>query len=78
MNYDNETGRNITSERIGTEGLTLTKIPLDKDSTLFDTPGIFNPTSILNQVERRTLKYIIPHVAVSAVEDNLKSGESMF
>lgn len=78
MNYDNETGRNITSERIGTEGLTLTKIPLDKVSTLFDTPGIFNPTSILNQVERRTLKYIIPHVAVSAVEDNLKSGESMF
>lgn len=78
MNYDNETGRNITSERIGSEGMSLTEIPLDKSSTLFDTPGIFNPKSLLNQVERRTLKYIVPHVPVVAVKENIKSGESIF
>lgn len=78
MNYDNETGRNITTEKIGTEGLVLTAIPLDKDSTLFDTPGIFNPKSILNQVERRTLKYIIPHVAISSTSEELDGGYSLF
>lgn len=78
MKYDNETGRNITSEKIGNEGMVLTAIPLDKDSTLFDTPGIFNPKSILNQVERRTLKYIVPHVAVSSVYDELDKGNSIF
>lgn len=78
MNYNNETGRNITSERIGSEGMSLTEIPLDKDSTLYDTPGIFNPQSLLNQVERRALKYIIPHVPVTPVKETLKSGESLF
>lgn len=77
MNYDNVTGRNITSERIGNEGLVLTEIPLDGEATLYDTPGIFNPHSILNQVERRALKYIIPVAPVTPVKETLKENESL-
>lgn len=76
--YQNKTDRTITKERLGTDGsMSLTAIPLDQDSTLYDTPGIFDPESLLNQIDKRTLKYVVPKSRVEPVNATVKDGEAI-
>lgn len=76
--YQNDTGRNITRETIGDEEtLTLTAIPLDANSTLYDTPGLFEPHSLLNQIDRKTLKYVIPRTRIKVRNETVKEGETL-
>lgn len=77
--YENTSGRTITRERFGESGneLTLTAIPLDASSTLYDTPGVFEPSSMANQLDRRALKYIVPRTRVQARSFSIKNGEGL-
>ena len=77
--YRNDSGRVIARERFGEFGseITLTAIPLDKESTLYDTPGVFEPSSLANQVDRRTLKYIAPRTRVPVRMFSLAKGEGL-
>lgn len=64
-NYKNKTDKFITTSIYPGTTLDVIQIPIDNDSYLYDTPGIFNPTSFLNQVERQILKYIIPRTEIN-------------
>ena len=77
--YDNSTDRTVTRESLGEPGddLVVTAIPLDEDSTLYDTPGVFEPTSIVNQIDRRTLKYVLPRTRVVGRNFTVKPGEGL-
>ena len=63
--YVNNTSRMITTKQIEGTYLDVMEIPLDENSSMYDTPGIFNPNSILNQLERNTSKYIVPREEVN-------------
>ncbi len=59
-NYKNMTTKCITTSSFPGTTLDLIDIPLDENSSVFDTPGIFNSKSLLNRVERNILRYIVP------------------
>ena len=63
--YKNDTSRVISTYKVPGTLLDVMEIPLDDRSSMYDTPGIFSPESILNQVERPLLKYIVPRQEVS-------------
>lgn len=63
--YKNQTGKFITTSIYPGTTLDVIQIPLDNDSYIYDTPGIFNAQSLLNQVERKILKYIIPRSEIN-------------
>jgi len=75
--YNNETGRTITKEKVGDSEIYLTAIPLDNNATLYDTPGIFEPTTMVNQIDRKALRYVIPRFKVIDNEISIKDGESI-
>ena len=58
--YDNTTTRMITTKQVPGTVLDVMEIPLDETSSMYDTPGIYNPNSAINQLERETYKYIVP------------------
>ncbi|HBD06017.1 MAG TPA: ribosome biogenesis GTPase YqeH [Firmicutes bacterium] len=59
-NYQNRTDKFITTSRYPGTTIDVIRIPLDNKSYMFDTAGIFNGKSLINNVERQILKYIIP------------------
>ena len=59
-NYKNMTTKCITTSSFPGTTLDLIDIPLDENSSVFDTPGIFNSKSLLNRVERNIFRYIVP------------------
>lgn len=63
--YKNDTARVISTFRVEGTSLDVMEIPLDDNSSIYDTPGIYSPASFLNQVERPLLKYIVPREEVS-------------
>lgn len=73
--YRNETDRMITTKQVEGTVLDVMEIPLDEDSSMYDTPGIYNPSSILNQLERDTYKYIIPREEIKPREIVLEQGQ---
>lgn len=75
--YDNKTNRTITKQKMENSEIYLTAVPLDQTSTLFDTPGIFDSTSMVNQVEKKTLRYIIPRYKINNNSFPMKEGESL-
>ncbi|MFA6796259.1 MAG: GTPase RsgA [Bacilli bacterium] len=58
--YKNETTRMISTTHIPGTNLDVMEIPLDMNSSIYDTPGIYNPKSCINQLERHAVKYIVP------------------
>lgn len=58
--YKNVTDRMISTIKVENTVLDIMEIPLDENSSMYDTPGIFNPSSMINQLERDTYKYIVP------------------
>jgi ribosome biogenesis GTPase YqeH len=58
--YKNETTRMISTTHVPDTNLDVMEIPLDMVSSIYDTPGIYNPKSCINQLERRAVKFIVP------------------
>lgn len=73
--YKNTTDRMIVTKQVEGTILDVMEIPLDEDSSMYDTPGIYNPSSILNQLERDTYKYIIPRDEIKPREIILEQNQ---
>ncbi len=73
--YKNTTDRMIVTKQVEGTVLDVMEIPLDEDSSMYDTPGIYNPSSILNQLERDTYKYIIPREEIKPREIVLEQDQ---
>lgn len=75
--FDNTTDRPVAKVKIGEGDATMTAIPLDEGSTLYDTPGVFDPRSLLSQVDRKAFRYVSPRTRVQARPFVLKPGEGL-
>lgn len=74
--YHNPTDRVISTKKIEGSSLEVMEIPLDAESSIYDTPGIFNPSSLLNQVERPCLKFLVPRDGIHPRVFQAGSGQS--
>jgi ribosome biogenesis GTPase YqeH len=66
--YSNSTDRVISTFRFPETRLDVMEIPLDRASSIYDTPGIYNPRSLVNQVERSAWKYLVPREKITPRE----------
>lgn len=74
--YKNETSRMISTTHVTGTNLDIMEIPLDMVSSIYDTPGIYNPKSCLNQLERHAVKYIVPQDEINIRTYSSNSGQS--
>lgn len=77
-NYSNETTQLITTSSFPGTTLNVIRIPLDKHSYIYDTPGIIQKNSMLYAVEPRILKYLLPRKEIKPLTYQLKAGQSLF
>lgn len=75
-NYRNSTEKMITTSPYPGTTLDVISIPLDEDSYIFDTPGIYNPKSIVSFIEPEIVKYVIPRTEIRPEKYLTKSGQS--
>jgi ribosome biogenesis GTPase YqeH len=75
-NYTNDTARVISTNTVQGTKLEVMEIPLDDVSSMYDTPGIFNPRSILNQLDRMSFKYIVPREEIKPRSFSSNSGQA--
>lgn len=76
MAYKNETNRVITTSPYPGTTLDVISIPLDKDASLYDTPGIYNNKSIVSKLEGKIIKYVLPRNEVRPENYQAKDGQS--
>ena len=77
-NYSNETDKFITTSSFPGTTLNVIRIPLDRNSYIYDTPGIIQKDSMLYSVEPRILKYLLPRKEIKPLTYQLKSSQSLF
>jgi len=77
-NYSNETNQFITTSSFPGTTLNVIRIPLDRKSYIYDTPGIIQKDSMLYSVEPRILKYLLPRKEIKPLTYQLKAGQSLF
>lgn len=76
-NYQNKTDKFITTSLYPGTTIDVIKIPLDRNSYIYDTAGIFNAKSMINNVERSILKHIIPRSEISPRVYQLNEEQSL-
>ena len=76
-NYSNETDKFITTSSFPGTTLNVIRIPLDRKSYIYDTPGIIQKDSMLFSVEPRILKYIMPRKEIKPLTYQLKEKQSL-
>ena len=76
MAYRNETDRVITTSPYPGTTLDVISIPLDDNSNMYDTPGIYNKDSIVSKLEGRIMKYVLPRNEVKPETYMAKEGQS--
>lgn len=76
--YSNDTKHLITSSVFPGTTLKLIQIPFDDDCFLFDTPGILDNHSILNYVDEKNLKYVLPKKEIKPISIPITKGNSLF
>lgn len=75
-NYTNETSKLITTVQYPNTSLNVISIPLDKNTYLYDTPGIENAKSIISHVESTISKFIQPRKEVKVETYSAKENQS--
>ncbi len=75
-NYTNETSKLITTSLYPNTSLSVISIPLDKNTYLYDTPGIENAKSIISHVESTISKFIQPRKEVKVESYSAREGQS--
>lgn len=68
----------ITTSRIPGTTLGLIEIPLDENSSLYDTPGIIQPHQITHMLPLKDLKQVIPAKRINPRVYQLKPGQTIF
>ncbi len=76
MAYKNETSRVITTSPYPGTTLDVISIPLDEESNMYDTPGIYNSKSIISKLEGKIIKYVLPRNEVRPESYAAKDGQS--
>ena len=74
--YRNSTEKMITTSPYPGTTLDVISIPLDENSYIFDTPGIYNPKSIVSFIEPEIVKYVIPRNEIRPEKYQTKEGQS--
>ncbi len=74
--YTNSTEKMITTSPYPGTTLDVISIPLDDDSFLYDTPGIYNSSSIISFIEPEIVKYVLPRSEVRPETYASKEGQS--
>jgi ribosome biogenesis GTPase YqeH len=68
----------LTTSRFPGTTLDLIEIPLDRKSSLFDTPGIVNREQIIHMVSPQELKLLQPTKRINPKVYQLKEGQTLF
>jgi ribosome biogenesis GTPase YqeH len=76
MDYSNSTEKMITTSPYPGTTLDVISIPLDENSYLYDTPGIYNPKSIISFIEPEIVKYVQPRKEIRPETYSAKDGQS--
>ena len=76
-NYSNNTQKFITTSYFPGTTLSVINIPLDKNSYIYDTPGIITKNSMYYAVEPKILKYILPRKEVKPITFQLKCNQTL-
>lgn len=74
--YNNDTDRVITTSPYPGTTLDVISIPLDENSSMYDTPGINNAKSIVSKIEGKIVKYVLPRNEVRPETYSCKEGQS--
>lgn len=74
--FHNSTEKMITTSPYPGTTLDVISIPLDNDSYIYDTPGIYNPKSIVSFIEPEIVKYVIPRTEIRPERYPTKDGQS--
>ncbi|MFA6829548.1 MAG: GTPase, partial [Bacilli bacterium] len=76
MDYSNSTEKMITTSPYPGTTLDVISIPLDENSYMYDTPGIYNKNSFVSFIEPELVKYILPRNMVRPEMYQAKEGQS--
>ena len=76
MDYNNNTDKMITTSPYPGTTLDVINIPLDEETYLYDTPGIYNSTSMVSYLEPTLIKYVLPRTQVRPETYMVKDGQS--
>ena len=76
-NYSNNTQNFITTSYFPGTTLNVINIPLDKNSYIYDTPGIITKNSMYYAVEPKILKYILPRKEIKPTTFQLKTNQTL-
>jgi ribosome biogenesis GTPase YqeH len=76
FHYSNRTDKTITTSPYPGTTLDVISIPLDENSSMFDTPGIYNSRSVISVLEPEILKYVLPRNEVRPETYAAKEGQS--
>lgn len=76
MMYTNSTQKMITTAPYPSTTLDVTSIPLNDGNYIYDTPGIYNPKSIISFVEPEAVKFILHRNQIKPVSLGAKEGTS--
>jgi ribosome biogenesis GTPase YqeH len=76
LGYTNSTKKMITTSPYPGTTLDVISIPLDNASYLYDTPGLYNPDSLVCFLEPELVKYVLPRNTVRPEAYQSKAGQS--
>ncbi len=76
MEYNNKTDKMITTSPYPGTTLDVINIPLDDETYLYDTPGIYNSASMVSFLEPTLIKYVLPRTLVRPETYMVKEGQS--
>lgn len=76
MEYNNKTDKMITTSPYPGTTLDVINIPLDEETYLYDTPGIYNSASMVSFLEPTLIKYVLPRTLVRTETYMVKEGQS--
>lgn len=77
MGYSNSTEKMITTSPYPGTTLDVISIPLDENSFMYDTPGLYNSSSIISFLEPELMKYVLPRSEVRPESFLCKEGQSV-
>jgi len=67
-----------TTSRLPGTTLNVISVPIERDITLFDTPGILNPNQAINMLTIAELRFLLPVRRVRPIVYSLNPGNSIF
>lgn len=76
MYYNNSTSKVITTSPYPGTTLDVISIPLDNKTYIYDTPGIYNKSSIISAIDPKIIKYVLPRSEVRPETYLAKEGQS--